>query len=307
MKRGYSSKLRFLQNHSRKLIRIADKALAKGNLQQDEQRAKLERRTERVRRILADDVEDITEEQFDRTIRKLEKVLIVNEIWSPKSYFREIVEAFVVAAVIAIFVRSFVAEPFKIPTGSMIPTLEIDDFIFVTKFDYGLRLPFSQTRIMQGGIPERGDVIVFDFPGEGEDKGKNFIKRVVAIPGDRVSIVNNALHRNGKPIARELLTTKQPCSDGKGNYTSCLCDLYEEQLGSTQYLAQNHSPSQNNPMCINSADWPMHRPGAGSNLEFGPLSFSPNSPEVIVPDVSAFCMFSLKHWSFLTFQSKNLE
>ena len=95
MKSRPPRKIRFLQNHARKLLRISDKALAKCVLEDEEQRAKLERRSERVKRMLTDDYEDLTEEQFDRTIRKLEKVLIVNAVWSPKSYFREIAEAFV--------------------------------------------------------------------------------------------------------------------------------------------------------------------------------------------------------------------
>ena len=284
MKRSYPAKIRFLQKHGLKLAQIAEKALRKGRLEDEEQRAKLERRATRVRKLVENGIDDMSEEQFDRTIRKLEKVLIVNEIWSPKGYMREISEAFLVAAIIAIFVRSFVAEPFKIPTGSMIPTLEIDDFIFVTKFDYGLRLPLSQIRLIDGATPDRGDVVVFDFPGEGEDQGKNFIKRIIAVPGDRVSIKDNIIHRGGEAISRTEISKQQPCSDGNGGHTTCLCDLYTEEIGNVSYLVQNHSPRQANPMCHNSAEWPLKHPGSSSNLAFGPLSFSQDSPEIIVPD-----------------------
>jgi len=284
LKRKHPAQFRFLQKHAKKLTQIAEKALAKGLLEDEEQRAKLERRSERVHRILVDGSDEITEEQFDRTLRKLEKVLIVNDVWSPKSYFREIGEAFVVAAIIAIFVRSFVAEPFKIPTGSMIPTLEIDDFIFVTKFDYGLRLPLSQNRLVDGQEPNRGDVVVFDFPGAGEDEGKNFIKRVVAVPGDRISIRDNLIHQSGVPIPRTSVMNATPCSDGNGGHTVCVCDVYEEELGNTKYLVQNHSPGQQNLTCQNTSEWPLRHPHADSNLAFGPLSFSNDMPEIIVPE-----------------------
>lgn len=310
MKPQTSSKFRFLQSHAKKLVRIAEKTLAKGKLDAQEQREKLERRMNRVQKILTEDFENVTEEQFDRTVRKLEKVLIVNDIWSPKGYFREIAEAFIVAAVIAIFVRSFVAEPFKIPTGSMIPTLEIDDFIFVTKFDYGLRLPLTQTRIIDGGTPVRGDVVVFDFPGSGEDKGKNFIKRVVGVPGDKISIRENVVHVNGDRVPRTLIAREIRCSDGDGGLTSCFCDSYEEQMGSTRFIAQYHSKKQKNPMCHNAAEWPLRRPTHEFRQIFELAPEQSEAFEILVPESQYLVMgdnrdnsHDGRYWGFVPYDA----
>ncbi len=85
---------------------------------------------------------------------------------------------------IVILLRSFVAEPFRIPSGSMIPTLEVGDFILVQKYAYGVRLPVVHTKIIEVGKPQRGDVMVFRYP---RDPSINYIKRVIGLPGDRIS------------------------------------------------------------------------------------------------------------------------
>jgi signal peptidase I len=101
---------------------------------------------------------------------------------------------------IVLVLRSFLAEPFKIPSGSMLPTLEIGDFILVNKFAYGLRLPVGHQRILDLGSPERGDVIVFRYP---ENPSVDYIKRVVGVPGDEVAYYNKVLYINGKPAPLE--------------------------------------------------------------------------------------------------------
>ena len=93
--------------------------------------------------------------------------------------------------------RSFIVEPFKIPSGSMIPTLEIGDFILVNKFAYGIRLPVINKKIINVGEPQRGDVMVFRYP---EDPSLDYIKRVVGVPGDKVAYQNKRLSINGQPI-----------------------------------------------------------------------------------------------------------
>lgn len=93
--------------------------------------------------------------------------------------------------------RSFVVEPFKIPSGSMIPTLMIGDLILVNKFTYGVRLPIIHTKVVPLGEPERGDVMVFRFP---RDNSVDYIKRVVGVPGDTVSYLNKRLVINGEPV-----------------------------------------------------------------------------------------------------------
>ncbi|MEY4864520.1 MAG: signal peptidase [Pseudomonadota bacterium] len=94
--------------------------------------------------------------------------------------------------------RSFFFEPFKIPSGSMVPTLLIGDLILVNKFSYGVRLPVVHTKVLDLGQPKRGDVMVFRFP---KDPSVDYIKRVVALPGDTVSYEANRISINGSPIA----------------------------------------------------------------------------------------------------------
>ena len=114
-----------------------------------------------------------------------------------KSTFREYAEAIIVALVLALFIRTFVVQAFKIPSGSMEPTLEIGDHILVNKFIYGIKLPFTSISLLPLGNPKRGDVIVFIYP---LDTSKDFIKRVVAVEGDTVKIVNKKLYINGAEV-----------------------------------------------------------------------------------------------------------
>jgi signal peptidase I len=102
---------------------------------------------------------------------------------------------------IVLVVRSFLFEPFTIPSGSMLPTLEVHDFILVNKFAYGVRLPVTHTKVLNTGTPERGEVMVFRYP---EDPSKNYIKRVVGLPGDTIRIMGTELYVNGEKAPREL-------------------------------------------------------------------------------------------------------
>lgn len=112
----------------------------------------------------------------------------------------EYFESIVVAVGVALAVRTFAVEPFKIPSGSMIPTLLVGDYLFVNKFAYGHRVPYTRERVFMHQGPERGDIAVFEFP---QDPRKDYIKRIVGIPGDRIAYHNKRLHLNGKPIAYE--------------------------------------------------------------------------------------------------------
>lgn len=98
---------------------------------------------------------------------------------------------------VVLLLRSFIAEPFRIPSGSMMPTLLVGDFILVNKFAYGLRLPVVRTKIMPVGEPQRGDVVVFKYPQQPEI---DYIKRIVGLPGDRVRYQNKQLFINGEPM-----------------------------------------------------------------------------------------------------------
>jgi len=98
---------------------------------------------------------------------------------------------------IVFLLRSFLVEPFKIPSSSMVPTLLVGDFILVNKYTYGIRLPVVNRKIVELGRPDRGDVMVFRFP---EDTSLDYIKRVIGVPGDRVEYRNKRLSINGKPV-----------------------------------------------------------------------------------------------------------
>jgi len=115
-----------------------------------------------------------------------------------KSIVREYGEAFVVAIILALFIRTFIVQAFKIPSGSMLPTLQIGDHILVNKFVYGVRLPYFGTEILPVGKPRRGDVVVFIYP---QDEEKDFIKRVVGVEGDSVEVRNKHLYVNGEAVS----------------------------------------------------------------------------------------------------------
>jgi signal peptidase I len=101
-----------------------------------------------------------------------------------------------------LILRSFVVEPFRIPSGSMMPTLLIGDFILVNKFAYGLRLPVAHTKFFEIGEPERGDVMVFRFP---RDPSIDYIKRVIGLPGDVIGYRDKVIYVNGAPIGQQRL------------------------------------------------------------------------------------------------------
>ncbi len=120
-----------------------------------------------------------------------------------KNRFREYSEALIVALVLALVIRSFIVQAFKIPSGSMEDTLLIGDHLLVNKFVYGLKIPFTDSRLLSIRDPKAGDVVVFEFP-EDEDKSyfqrRDFIKRIIATPGDRVEVRAQKVYVNGQPF-----------------------------------------------------------------------------------------------------------
>jgi signal peptidase I len=117
-------------------------------------------------------------------------------------WWLEYTASFFPVILIVFVVRSFVVEPFKIPSGSMVPTLLVGDFILVNKFDYGLRLPITNTKITAGRPLQRGDVVVFRYP---KDESVDYIKRVIGLPGDVVAYQDKHLTINGKPVPETAL------------------------------------------------------------------------------------------------------
>jgi signal peptidase I len=128
-----------------------------------------------------------------------------------------------------LLLRSFLVEPFRIPSGSMMPTLLVGDFILVNKFDYGIRLPVLNTKIIDIGEPKRGDVVVFRYP---KDPSVDYIKRVVGLPGDRIGYYNKILHINGKPVAQ--IPAGIYVGNGSGVSMSGAGER-QEQLGDVQH------------------------------------------------------------------------
>lgn len=112
-----------------------------------------------------------------------------------KSVVREYVEAIIIALILALFIRSFIVQAFKIPSGSMIPTLLIGDHLLVNKFIYGIKNPFSGATWISIGEPSRRDIIVFKYP---ENPKQDFIKRVIGVAGDRIEIIDKKVYVNGE-------------------------------------------------------------------------------------------------------------
>lgn len=149
------------------------------------------------------------------------------EIQKKKGVVREYAEALLTALLVAFVIRSFVIEAFKIPSGSMIPTLMIGDHIFVNKFVYGLRIPFTKKHIVTFGTPKRGDAVVFMYP---LDESKDFIKRVVGLPGDHVLLRGDEILINGQRVSRQPL---QVLSDREAspNFLKIIPDAVAAEMG----------------------------------------------------------------------------
>ncbi|KAB2902045.1 MAG: signal peptidase I [Kofleriaceae bacterium] len=160
-----------------------------------------------------------------------------------RSPWREYVESIGIAILIALLLRAFVVEAFKIPSASMIPTMQIGDFIFVNKFLYGVRVPFSDDKIFDVRAPQRGEVIVFKNPCTPE---RDFIKRIVALQGDTVEVRCNVLYVNGKPVPEELVDAT--CSywnqdEATKRWELLSCSHYRETWGGYSY-STHHSATR---------------------------------------------------------------
>lgn len=132
--------------------------------------------------------------------RRRERVVQGDEKAHKQPLLVEYSRSFFPVLLLVLIFRSFLFEPFRIPSGSMLPTLLVGDFIVVNKFTYGLRLPVLNTKILSVNDPRRGDVMVFRFP---DDPRQNYIKRVIGLPGDRITYRNKHLFINGEPAKQE--------------------------------------------------------------------------------------------------------
>lgn len=135
-----------------------------------------------------------------------------------KNIIVDYLEALVVALVLALFIRAFVVQAYTIPSGSMLDTLQIGDFLLVNKFSYGVKIPFTHKVIVNIGEPEHGDIVVFENPS---DSGKDdYIKRVIGLPGDTVELRDRTLYRNGQKVDEPYVRAPLPggLSHDKNNY-----------------------------------------------------------------------------------------
>ena len=114
-----------------------------------------------------------------------------------KRFIKEYLEPIVIAVLIALFIRAFIVQAFKIPSSSMEPTLLVGDYLLVNKFIYGVRIPYSDIKLFEYKKPKRGDIIVFIFP---KDRKKDFIKRVIGTEGEKVTILHNKIYIDDKLI-----------------------------------------------------------------------------------------------------------
>jgi len=145
---------------------------------------------------------------------------------------RDLVWALLFCLLAVVVVRSFLFEPFKIPSSSMVPTLRIGDYIFVSKFSYSLVLPLTKLELVRTGTPNRGDVIVFLSP---RDESLHYIKRVVGIPGDRVEFKGKDLIINGELVPKTRVTDPAVIERVTGS-KEISGELYEETLGDVHYV-----------------------------------------------------------------------
>ena len=173
-------------------------------------------------------------EALRQSITVLDEQMDQHLAFARKSTLREYSESIGVAVAVALLLRAFVVEAFQIPSGSMIPTLEVGDHIFVSKFAYGLSIPFTNTKILELRQPERGDVIVFKYP---LDPGTDYIKRVVGLPGDVVEVRQETVYINGHAVPRVHIP--KPChSDEGGHFTvgdRDDCEYWVETLDGKQH------------------------------------------------------------------------
>ena len=155
------------------------------------------------------DFDDIDDEEWDEDLEETTPMSVGEWFW-------DIFITWGPAIFMVFFIRSSIAEPFRIPSGSMVPTLQIGDHILVTKFSYGWRVPLTRIPIGAPKVPERGDVVVFVKPNPGQDDfvkqfdfpfppffTRDFVKRVVGLPGDKIKVKNNVVFINGVAQVKE--------------------------------------------------------------------------------------------------------
>ena len=173
-------------------------------------------------------------DKMQNLAKKLDRKLDDHLSFARKSIAREYTESIGVAVIIALLLRAFVVEAFKIPSGSMIPTLKVGDHLFVNKFVYGIQIPFTHIKFFTQ-LPKRGEVIVFKFP---QDEDTDFIKRVVAVGGDVIEVRRNTVHVNGEPVSRTRIGGPCVYTDliqETNEWEAERCVAFEERVDDIRY------------------------------------------------------------------------
>ncbi|QSA98342.1 signal peptidase I [Methylococcus sp. EFPC2] len=151
----------------------------------------------------------------------------------------EYARSFFPIILIVMLLRSFLVEPFRIPSGSMMPTLLIGDFILVNKFTYGIRLPVLNNKVVELGQPARGDIVVFRFP---KDPKVDYIKRVIGLPGDRIGYYHKQIFVNGKPVNQTVLGEYRGTGEGE-DMTGAVLSSEELENVTHDILIRENQPS----------------------------------------------------------------
>ena len=210
-----------LVDETRRFVKDTEGRLKRNKRVPDDARREIQNRLNELRHAAKEaDAEEVEEKR-----RKIERLVEEHVAPTEKSAWREYAESIGIAVMLALFLRGFVVEAFKIPTGSMIPTLLVGDHLFVNKFIFGIRIPFTKNFITHFEEPQRGDVVVFTFPREQAkahlaqqspaqrtcidrqslNEEKDMIKRIVGVAGDTIEVQENRLIVNGEPVKRTFL------------------------------------------------------------------------------------------------------
>ncbi|MCP4674472.1 MAG: signal peptidase I, partial [Deltaproteobacteria bacterium] len=246
------------RKEAKQLLKSVRKILAKkGSRVSDRGKTELNKSIERLDSSLKNE----SNESIADAVRKLEEKSNRYLAFARKSAFREYFESIGVAVLVAIVLRLFVVEAFKIPSESMVPTLMVGDHIFVSKYRYGLSLPFTNQRLVRFSKPDYGEVVVFLKPSRHEQNsllpvfsdeyemvGVDFIKRIVGLPGDIVQMRDDVLFVNQKEIPRCLVGKQiyRTLNRFRGDWEDHEADLWLEKHGEYIYTVIEESKGPKN-------------------------------------------------------------
>jgi len=189
-------------------------------------------------------IDDVNAAGIPRGITPAQRVDALREVnrGSPFAFVWEWMRVFTLSVGLFLVIRTFLVEAFKIPSGSMEGTLLVGDFLLVNKLVYGAEVPFTRQRLPRLHAPQRGDVIVFNYPKETD---KNFVKRLVGLPGDTLSMRNGVLFRNGGSLREGYVNHSDPSYDPLGDDFRWQRDYLVKTAGAAGTAAGYH-PSRNN-------------------------------------------------------------